>query len=274
MRLWLNHVKSNLIVKKNELLRYGYQLSLNEQRILLACISMIDSRQKLEQNQQFTVSVQEISDLFLDNQTQNLYKNLRLACKRLFNRKIVFDVDDGVEELRWVYKIKYHRDESKITLNFSPDVIPYLSEITERFTRYKLQDVAKFKCIHSFRLYELFAQYQTVGSREIEVDEIRRLLDLGDKYQQFGELKRSVIDKAIREINEHSNLVVNYGCRTRGKLVTHFQFQFSIKKRAALPDDTANSQRMTLDEYVRQNPVLTRGKTTDEVYKLMYKNKS
>ncbi|TXK93905.1 replication protein RepB, partial [Methylococcaceae bacterium HT1] len=42
-------------------------------------------------------------------------------------------------------------------------------------------------------------------------------------------LKRRVIEPAIAEINEHSNLWVKYGQRKSGRTVTHFQFQFGVK---------------------------------------------
>ena len=57
-------MKDNIIVKKNEFLKFSYSLTINEQRLLLACISQIDSRNKLLKEDSFEVSVQEIKDLF------------------------------------------------------------------------------------------------------------------------------------------------------------------------------------------------------------------
>jgi plasmid replication initiation protein len=260
-------VKDNLVVKKNDLLRLGYTLSLNEQRILLACISMIDSRRKLEENHLFEITVQQLSDIFADQDAKHLYKDMRLAVDRLFNRTIVIDHGNKIGKLRWVINADFPKDNSKIFVRFHPDIIPLLTEITDRFTRYKLKDVSKFKCIYSFRLYELFAQFQGTGSREIEVSEIRRLLDLGDKYQQFGELKRCVIDKAISEINQFSNLQVNYGTRNLGRRVTHVQFRFEAK-----PITKPKNPSLTVDEFVRLNPAKTKGKTLIEVQKMMSKS--
>jgi plasmid replication initiation protein len=116
-------------------------------------------------------------------------------------------------------------------LIFSDEIIPYLTSITEKFFKYKLDDVKNFQSVYSLRFYELLHQFQAGGrgAQEIEIDELRLLLNLEDKYATFGELKRSVIDKAISEINQHSNLAVKYGERKRGKKVVAIQFSFEIK---------------------------------------------
>lgn len=264
-------MKKNTIVKRNDFLKCGYTLTIMEQRLLLACISQVNSRNAFLKEQQFEVTVQQIKDIFGDENSKQFYRDLRLASKRLFGRKIVIKNEDVIEEIRWVWKVSYHEKESKIVLNFSPDVIPYLSEITERFTKYKLDDVKDFKCIYSLRLYELFAQFQAVGSREISIYELRQLFDLGNKYKLYSEFKRCVIDKALHEINLHSNLTVSYGERKRGRSVTTIQFSFETKMKKI--DNAYERKSVSMNEFVRLNPLITKGKTEAEVLILMKKNK-
>lgn len=250
-------MKDNIIVKKNDFLKFGYTLSLMEQRLLLACIAQVDSRISLDMNKQFEISVQEIKDLFAPDSKKHLYRDLKEACDRLFERRIVARTSNKITKLRWVWKVEYEDNTAIIKINFSPDVIPYLSDITERFTKYKLGDVKDFKCVHSLRLYELFAQFQSTGTRELYIDELRQLLDIGDKYLIFSELKRSVIDKAINEINKYSNLSVSYGERKRGRKIIALQFNFTTKNKHISPeiinvvseDHVKNEQQMLIDEF-------------------------
>jgi plasmid replication initiation protein len=228
-------MKDNIIVKKNEFLKFSYSLTINEQRLLLACISQIDSRNKLLKEDSFEVSVQEIKDLFCLGYSNQIYGDLKAACDRLWVREIVTQDGNVTTKLRWVYKIVYDDGNSTIKLNFSPDVIPYLSEITERFTRYKLNDVKDFKCTHSLRIYELFAQYQCVGSVSYDVDELREMLELNDKYLLYFEFKRNVIERAISEINTYSNLTVTYIEKRRGRKVITIQFTFKTKSKPIAP---------------------------------------
>lgn len=257
-------MKNNLVVKKNEFLKFGYSLPMTEQRLLLACISQVDSRATLDKDHKFVVRVQEMRDLFND-ESRHLYRDLKFACETLWDREIVRVDVEGTEKIRWVRKVKYFKNESKIELTFSQDVLPYISAISERFTKYRLDDVRHFKCVYSLRLYELFAQHQVAGKIEIDVDELRRLFDIEDKYTEFKELKRSVIDKAITEINQYSNLSVRYGLRKSYRRAVAFQFEFETKQKP-ISDERKS---LSIDEYVRLNPAKTKGKSELEVRKLM-----
>ena len=62
------------------------------------------------------------------------------------------------------------------------------------------------------------------SERELTVDEFRKLLGLGNKYKTVDILKRDVIRPAIKNINKHSDLKVEFGQRKSGRWITHFQF--------------------------------------------------
>lgn len=89
----------NLVVKSNELITASYAMTVNEQRLLLACISQIDSRQKLEGDAVFTLTVEQARDLFYSRGDQrHAYRDLQVAAERLFERKVRIDLG-GNEEL-------------------------------------------------------------------------------------------------------------------------------------------------------------------------------
>jgi plasmid replication initiation protein len=248
-------MKENIIVKKNEFLKFGYTLSLMEQRLLLACISQIDSRSCLDMNKQFVVTVQEIQDLFSLDACNQMYGHLKTACNRLWGREIVTRDTKTTTRLRWVWKVVYSDSEGLIKLNFSPDVIPYLSAITERFTKYKLKDVAEFKCIYSLRIYELFAQYQGVGFVSYDIDDLRALLDLNKKYLLYSEFRRNVIEKSVAEINNFSNLTVSYSEKRMGRKVIALLFHFKTKSVVITPstETIAKSKSTTSLNRQQQN---------------------
>jgi len=107
--------------------------------------------------------------------------------------------------------------------------LEYLTELQGSFTQYKLQYVTQFTNVYSLRIYELLAQWQGRGTREVGVDELRNKLQLGDQYPKAYDLKRFVIDRALADINKHSNLRVSYGQRKSGRNVVAFQFKFEQK---------------------------------------------
>jgi plasmid replication initiation protein len=218
-----------VVVKSNDLINASYKLSLNEHRLILGAIGRVDATKALSEGKMFRVEVQHIADLCEVSSTGNLYRDMRQAATRLFRRSIVIKGDMKQSFLRWVWRVDYFDKEGAIGLYFSPDVIPYISTLNSKFAKYRLEDVAKFRSAYSYRVYELLAQWQGIGYREIAIEELRELLCLEGKYKRWAELKRNVIDTAILEINEHSNLSVSYGYRKQSRRIVAIQFRFSTK---------------------------------------------
>ena len=236
-----------VVVKDNKIIEASYTLSLSEQRVLLACISQIDSKSSLQPDNKFHVVASEIVDLMgLDR--SNAYRDMKSAVEKLYNRSIKIDGEDS--EMRWIYRKEYVKNEGKITLYFSPEIIPYLSQLSEKFTAYKLKYVAQFKSSYSIRLYEILVQWASTGEREVKVDWLREIFQVEDKYKTIKDFKKYIIDPSVTDINDHSNIWVKYGQRKSGRTITHFQFQFGLKdsnktkslERKQLTEDEINKQ--------------------------------
>ena len=111
--------------------------------------------------------------------------------------------------------------------------------------------VARFESVYSIRLYELLVQWSSAGEREIEVEWLKKQFQVEDKYDRLGNLKKRVIDPAVAEINEHSNIWVKYGQRKSGRTITHFQFQFGLKGNGQQPAP-ARRQQLTEEDINKQ----------------------
>jgi len=76
----------------------------------------------------------------------------------------------------------------------------------------------------------LLAQWQSVGKREVEVDWLRKQFEIEDQYRAMCDLKKRVIDPAVKDVNTHSNYQVGWTQRKTGRKVTHLTFEFSEKQ--------------------------------------------
>ena len=123
----------------------------------------------------------------------------------------------------------YIENEGRISLRFNKDMLPYLTELSTQFTKYRLKAVAKMDSAYAVRLYELLAQWQGIGKREVSVDWLRDTFQLGDRYPDIKDLKKWVIEPAVAQINEHSDLTASYIQRKTGREVTHLVFTFAPK---------------------------------------------
>ena len=178
----------------------------------------------------------------------NAYRDMKSAVEKLYNRSIKIDGEDS--EMRWIYRKEYVKNEGKITLYFSPEIIPYLSQLSEKFTAYKLKYVAQFKSSYSIRLYEILVQWASTGEREVKVDWLREIFQVEDKYKTIKDFKKYIIDPSVADINDHSNIWVKYGQRKSGRTITHFQFQFGLKGDGQKP--APGRQQLTEEEIKQQ----------------------
>jgi plasmid replication initiation protein len=236
------------VVKSNKVVEASYMLTLAEQRVLLSCIAQIDSKAELNENCRFEVSAIGVADLVGLESLSNTYRDLKKATEKLYERSVVIDDPEldnpqiTQRKTRWISSIDYLPGEGKLILSFSSGMIPYLSQLSKEFTKYKLKHVARFESVYSIRLYELLVQWSSVGEREIEVEWLKAQFQVTEKYERVVDLKKRVIDPAIDEINKHSNIWVKYGQRKLGRTITHFQFQFGLK------DNPQSSGRKRISE--------------------------
>ena len=67
-----------VVVKGNSIIESSYSLTLVEKRILLGCISKIDSTQQFTKKDGFTIRVEEIKDLVTERTSKNsLYSQVK-----------------------------------------------------------------------------------------------------------------------------------------------------------------------------------------------------
>ena len=238
-----------LVVKANNIIEASYQLSLNEQRLILAAIACIPKGEEVTDNTGYCVTRESFIELGVNPKTAS--REIREACDRLFNRVITITTEAGTFKTRWVQDImKYNSDWAlanpefiqEVTgsdpyaedyilaaIRFSKSVLPFISNLSSNFTQYFLQDIAGVSSGYSVRFYELMMQFKSTGYRKIRLDDLRNMLDLNNKYPLTADLKRWVIDTAIDELNEKSPIKITYKLLKTGRKFTHLELKFKSK---------------------------------------------
>jgi len=224
-----------MVCKANKVVEAGYKLTLNEQRVILACIAQVNSTEELLKTDEFELSAKDFAKLFGISEDRS-YSELQEVAKNLYQRSLTIYNPDPTRpklkklETRWISSIGYMPEEGKITLCFAQKILPYLGELRGQFTRYDLEYIGKMTSIYAIRLYELLAQWQSIGKREIEVDWLKKQFEIEDQYSAMCDFKKRVLDPAVKDINTHSNYQVSWTQRKTGRKVTHLTFEFSEKQ--------------------------------------------
>lgn len=217
--------KELIVTKHNSLIEASYKLTLNEQRLLLFCIARLDARKPLLKDNLFTITAKEFSETFGIDE-KHAYEALDEAANTLYERDIRTYDGKYRERFRWVCGVKYHDNEGKVTLGFSTWVTPYLTILHERFSSYKIKQIAGLKSVYSIRLLEFLIQFKTTGKFLIELEDFKERLELRDEYKRFFDLKKRVIDPAVKELKEKSNFEINWNSIRLGKKIKQLEFVF------------------------------------------------
>lgn len=224
--------KTKLVVKDNALIDASFYLSLVEQRLILLGITQAREKEKLTIETAIRVSVKSYQNQF-NVSSSTAYESLQDASNTLFDRQFSYydsDLDERFKE-RWIYKASYMDNKGHVILFFTPTVIKMISRLEENFTKYMLDQIAGFKSKYSIRIYELIAKWLSVGNtQKYEINHLREMLGVNpDEYKTMSLFKVNVLDKAIKEISQKSNLTVEYEQFKNGRVITHVQFKIKSK---------------------------------------------
>ena len=182
-----------------------------------------------------------------------------------------------------------------IELEISEKVRPYLIDLKNNFTSYKLQAALSLTSKYAKRIYQLASQWKDIGeSKTYSLDEFKYMLNLKDpkgkepeQYVKISHLQAKVLDVAVQQINEHTDLRISYELKKKGRAFDRVSFYINKQTPEQLPipfelgtDDARLQVAATnLDKLGIKDPSLIKKILTDEkllaaLFDFTYKNKT
>jgi plasmid replication initiation protein len=245
--------KMGLVVKDNSLINASYTLSLVEQRlILLAIIEARETGKGVDTETFLEIHAQHYADRFHVD-VKNTYAMLSEAVMTLFNRQVTYmTVDEQRNKpekrvIRWVSGISYVDGAGVVKLRFSPEIVPLITRLEKNFTWYELMQVANLN-LYATRLYELLVCWRSTGKTPIiEINDFRSKLGLQDQeYKLMHNFKSRVLEPAIKQINENTDITVKVEQHKTGRSITGFSFKFKQKQQPKPVESSRDLNTMDL----------------------------
>ena len=228
--------KQKLVVKSNRLVEAGYRLDLVEKRmVMFAIVHARETGKGLTPRDFVSITAKDYATAYPDTDESHAYRQLKESAKTLHDRKFTLygtDVKTGKPEVTsysWISAQSYVDGAGTVKLQFTPIVVEHITRLEREFTSYRLEKIAYMSSAYAIRLYELLIQWGSIGKREIELAWLRKTLGLEGQYSSIKDFKKYVIDVALSQINEFSDLTASYTQRKTGRTVTHLIFTFSQK---------------------------------------------
>ncbi|WP_443023445.1 replication initiation protein RepM, partial [Shigella flexneri] len=144
-----------------------------------------------------------------------------------------------VVKSRWVSRIAYIDDLATLEVTFAPDVVPLITRLEKHFTSYQLKQVAQLTSKYAIRLYEFLIAWRNVGKTPvISLSDFREKLGLEiNEYQKMVNFKSRVLEPAIKQINELTDIHVKYEQYKTGRSISALSFTFKHKKIDSIPSE-------------------------------------
>jgi plasmid replication initiation protein len=247
--------KGNLVVKTNLLNSALQNLSLPEIRIVqLAIVDARETNTGLSTDKPLRIDALRYAEIF-ETTRQNGYKRMKEAEETLFNRRFSYIDDDGkVIKSRWIQQVRYLDDEGAIELVFTLAVVNGISRIDgaeDFFTSYLLEQTASMDSIYSVRLYELLVQWKAAKQTPMfELEKFRDQLGVEvTEYKAMCDFKKRVLQVAINEINEKSDIKISYEQVKKGRSIAGFKFKVLAKDKPKNAKQEADRDVNTADMF-------------------------
>ena len=285
----------DLIVKSNKLIEASYKLTQAEFNLLNLVFAQMNDGKIGETGNwllgDYKVTAQDYSRKF-DVDINTAYDALHSASKHLFQRYFSYEkeVDFSpyaveIVESRWVSEVRYNKQAGYVTIVLTPTVMDMVGMLQNCFTPYFLQNTVGFSSMYAKRLYEILVQWRNAGNKtpQLKVYALREKLGIDeDQYPLIADFKKRVLDIAVEQINEHSDIKVKYDQIKQGRKIVAFCFKFKdkqVKSKAERDPQTIDAFNGLTDLEqkaitARADSHIQKNNITDPTYKANIRNKA
>jgi plasmid replication initiation protein len=205
-------IKNNLVVSSNDLVHAKYDLTLWQKRVFVYSISQLEKEDKRFESIKMPIS--DIIKFFKGSDGVKTYNAILEAPKNL---------DKTIE-------IPYVTDKGFLRYGFvNNDLIPHLLDLKEKFLKYDIANVIELQSTYSFRMFEILKSYEYRKTIELEIDYLRKILEVTTKYTSYKDFRIYIIDKAQQDLGDYCDISFTYEERKAAKgkkiesLVFHIQ---------------------------------------------------
>ena len=232
--------KSNIAIRKAR-----YSLTLQQQKLLNYLVSQVKDGDTKD-----TEKVFHIRDFyrFMDVGNKD-YERVRKDLKAIRDKSWYIDGggEDGSDILvSFLSVVRLNKRSGRVVIKWHEDMLPYLQHLHREYTQYKLWFTMTMHSEYSVRLYELLKSVAGKTIWDFKIDELKRLFMCENTYKLFADFKRRVIETAVKEINQKSDLNVTYELSKNGESGrAHTDIEFTIT-------DKSNDELLKVNRAIKE----------------------
>jgi plasmid replication initiation protein len=213
----------------NALTNARYDYTELQQDLLFFIISKLNP----DNREGYSLSITELSKL-----TGKKYNAayLHKATADMGSRVLEVLTEKSYEQIWMFQRVKYHLGQGIIEFDFTKHILPYLFDLKNNFTSFELAAALRLTSKYAKRIYPLCSQWKDLGeTKKYDLQDLKKMLGLLDdkgneRMKQLIDLRTNVLDVAMKQINEHTELHVSYKLEKVGRSFKNIVF--TVKSQA------------------------------------------
>ena len=167
-------------------------------------------------------------------------KRLKETAQRLMSRIIKFDNPTN-EKFKFISpfpEVLYDGKKGHIEIVMYAGVVPHFMELKKGYSEFELYAALSLVSEYAQRLYTHLSRWTDTGIwYNVSIEEFKGHMGAEtDSYKEFFNLKKRVIEIAIKEINEKTDLQVEVEYIKTARNFTHLTFRITTKETQKLID--------------------------------------
>ena len=219
--------KNYIVTKSNILINCSYNLTSQQQKIILTLASMVQPQDIEFKNYEF--KIKEFIEL-LGVKDDKKYTEIPKAIEGLMKPFKILDNGDLIQ-IGWLSSAVHKRKQGIILLRFDPTLKPYMLGLKEFYTSYKLENILSLKSKYSIRLYEILKSNSFKKCIEIKLEELKSMIGATEKsYSVYQNVKNRILISAQKELLRKTDISFKFDEIKTGRKTTSIKFYIDGNK--------------------------------------------
>lgn len=244
--------KKALVVGHNNLMHARYRMTLQEQRLFLWVVSMVQPED--DDFKKYRIKVADLAEL-IGVDKENLYSRMTELTRRLMSRVAeLFEIETNVlRQRQLVSATDYYLGQGILEIQVHPDLRPYVLKLKKNFTAIELEMAIRLSSFYAIRLYEIAKAFAFKGPQfAMDLGTLRAELGIGpDEYAEFWNFKTRVLDSACAEISATTDIGLAWKGERSGRKITRVAFKIADKTPTAVASALLSGEASIVARLVR-----------------------
>lgn len=214
------------IFQTNAITASRHEFTLIEKQIVYTIIQSLNNADKINFHANLTIEIDY--GILLENAKS--HREIKQACRQLVNRTLEINTENEWHYFSIVSSVSMPKRTTLAIFEINKKALPHFCQLKNVYekTGFFIRLALTLKSIYSQRFYELISRYKDTGIYIVKVQELKSILKIENKYPQYFDFKKRVIEVAKKELNQKTDLQFNYEpYKKQGRKIISLKFFIS-----------------------------------------------